>query len=283
METGITIFTPTYNRAHLLNRLFESIKNLSYENFEWLIVDDGSTDETEKLINRFREKSKFKIIYVKQENQGKYMAINNGVKLANKELFFIVDSDDWLPNDSLNRIDEYYKKIKSNEGFAGVAGLKKVMNKNAESISLHENEFITNSLDFRFTYNYSGDVAEVYRTSVLKDYPFPEFKNEKFCTESLVGNRIAQKYNLLFFNQFIYDCEYHEEGLSANYNQLMMKNPKSSLLYYKELLSSWKYDDNELKLKFIKRFINIARNNRYSWFYIIRNLKLGDLIFYFRS
>src|SRR5690606_37404069 len=173
METGITIFTPTYNRAHLLNRLFESIKNLSYENFEWLIVDDGSTDETEKLINRFREKSKFKIIYVKQENQGKYMAINNGVKLANKELFFIVDSDDWLPNDSLNRIDEYYKKIKSNEGFAGVAGLKKVMNKNAESISLHENEFITNSLDFRFTYNYSGDVAEVYRTSVLKDYPFP--------------------------------------------------------------------------------------------------------------
>lgn len=282
METGITIFTPTYNRIYLLNRLYESIRNLNYTNFEWVIVDDGSTDGTENLINRFRENANFKLVYEKQENQGKYIAINNGVKLADKELFFIVDSDDWLPENSLNKIDDYYQKIKLDERFAGVAGLKKVANENIESIALHQNEFVSNSLDFRFLYNYSGDIAEVFRTSILKIFPFPKFKNEKYCKPSLIWNRIAVKYNLLYFNEYIYHSEYQEGGITSQYSNLMLKNPKSSLKFYQELFSFYSFKNNlELKIKFLKHYIDIARNNNYSWIYILKSLKLKNLWLYF--
>ncbi|MFA7470916.1 MAG: glycosyltransferase family 2 protein [Weeksellaceae bacterium] len=282
METGITIFTPTYNRIYLLNRLYESIRNLNYTNFEWVIVDDGSTDGTENLINRFRENANFKLVYEKQENQGKYIAINNGVKLADKELFFIVDSDDWLPENSLNKIDDYYQKIKLDERFAGVAGLKKVANENIENIVLHQNEFVSNSLDFRFLYNYSGDIAEVFRTSILKMFPFPKFKNEKYCKPSLIWNRIAVKYNLLYFNEYIYHSEYQEGGITSQYSNLMLKNPKSSLKFYQELFSFYSFKNNlELKIKFLKHYIDIARNNNYSWIYILKSLKLKNLWLYF--
>ncbi len=282
METGITIFTPTYNRIYLLNRLYESIRNLNYTNFEWVIVDDGSTDGTENLINRFRENANFKLVYEKQENQGKYIAINNGVKLADKELFFIVDSDDWLPENSLNKIDDYYQKIKLDERFAGVAGLKKVANENIENIVLHQNEFVSNSLDFRFLYNYSGDIAEVFRTSILKMFPFPVFKNEKYCKPSLIWNRIAVKYNLLYFNEYIYHSEYQEGGITSQYSNLMLKNPKSSLKFYQELFSFYSFKNNlELKIKFLKHYIDIARNNNYSWIYILKSLKLKNLWLYF--
>ena len=137
----ITVFTPTYNRAHLLERLHESLCKQTFHDFEWVIVDDGSTDGTISLFQRnnnnngnsvdshcptfnsqFSIPNSFKIRYFYQENGGKHRAINRGVKEARGELFLILDSDDSLPPHSLETIDRYYQQIKDDTSFGGVCG-----------------------------------------------------------------------------------------------------------------------------------------------------------------
>jgi glycosyltransferase involved in cell wall biosynthesis len=119
----ITVFTPTYNRAKLLKRLYDSLCVQTFTDIEWLIIDDGSVDNTEKIVNGFIAENKIGIRYIKQRNGGKHRAINHGVREAKGELFFIVDSDDWLPEDSLETINKYYQGIKDDKSFAGISGL----------------------------------------------------------------------------------------------------------------------------------------------------------------
>ena len=120
----ITVFTPTFNRAYCLSSLYKSLCKQVNKNFEWLIVDDGSTDNTELLIKSFMNESEINITYFKQENGGKHRAINKGVSLAKGELFFIVDSDDYLSDNALERVIFHYSNIKDNPLFAGVSGMR---------------------------------------------------------------------------------------------------------------------------------------------------------------
>ncbi len=231
----ITVFTPTYNRAYIIYKLYQSLCQQSNLNFEWLIVDDGSTDDTGNLINSFISEDKIQIRYIKQNNGGKHRAINRGVQLAKGELFFIVDSDDQLPPTSIEQIIKYYSQIKSDLSFAGVCGLKYYFSGEKVGSELPYQILDCNSLDFRYKYKAKGDMAEVFRTSVLKDFPFPEIKNEKFCPEALVWNRIATKYKFRYFNQNIYMCDYLPDGLTAKIVRLRMQSPLASLLCYSEL------------------------------------------------
>ena len=100
----ITVFTPSFNRAHLLSRLYDSLLKQTTNDFEWLIVDDGSTDDTETKVEEFINKGELPIRYYKQQNGGKHRAINTGVQLASGELFFIVDSDDGLVHDCIQKV-----------------------------------------------------------------------------------------------------------------------------------------------------------------------------------
>src|SRR5574344_1570411 len=118
----ITVFTPTYNRGHLLQRLYESLCRQTFKDFEWLIVDDGSTDNTADIVKPFIDGKCIHVRYIKQENGGKHRAINHGVREAKGDLFFIVDSDDTIPNNSLNIIYHQYQAIKRNPIFAGIVG-----------------------------------------------------------------------------------------------------------------------------------------------------------------
>ena len=231
----ITVFTTTYNRAYIIDKLYESLCSQTCPDFEWLIVDDGSTDDTEVLIDSFIAERKINIRYVKQPNGGKHRAINRGVREAKGELFFIVDSDDQLPSDSIAIVSDYYSQVSDDSSFAGVCGLKYYST--GEKVG---GEFIydvldCNSIDFRFKYKLTGDMGEVFRTSVLKEYPFPEIENEKFCPEALVWNRIALKYRLRYFNRNIYLCDYLPDGLTAKIVKIRMNSPLASLLYYSEL------------------------------------------------
>lgn len=121
----ITVFTPLYNRAPLLEDLYKSLLKQNYHSFEWLIVDDGSTDNAEQIIRTFIADSAhtFPIGYIQKENGGKHTAINRGVEEANGELFLILDSDDTLPADSLATIAQYYEQCKGYKDCAGVCGL----------------------------------------------------------------------------------------------------------------------------------------------------------------
>ena len=119
----ITVFTPCYNRAYALQRLFESLQAQGSSDFEWLIVDDGSTDRTDELCRGFARDANFPVRYMRQENSGKHVAINRGAVEARGEWFFIVDSDDFLPPDSIETNERYLAQIETDPGFAGVSGV----------------------------------------------------------------------------------------------------------------------------------------------------------------
>lgn len=236
----LTIFTPAYNRRYRLNALYESLCRQTDKDFEWVIVDDGSTDDTESLVNEFIEENKLDIVFHRQENGGKHRAINKGVSMARGKMFFIVDSDDFLPDNSVERIRYYSEQIMDDDRFGGICGLKCLFNGKivGTDTSLLPNPLDCSSLEYRFKYKVRGDRAEVFKLSVLKDYPFPEIEGEKFCTEALVFNRIAKNYLLRYFPENIYFCEYLPDGLSASSVRIRANNPKAAVLYYKELIKN---------------------------------------------
>ncbi len=263
----ITVFTPTYNRAHLLTRLYESLCQQTYKDFEWIIVDDGSTDQTQSLIKNLELRiktngscgnSEFKglggIRYIRQANGGKHRAINRGVQEARGELFFIVDSDDLLPENALQTVVERWAAVRDDVCIGGVCGLDMTPNGTVIGSGLAKGEQISNSLDIRLKYHVTGDLKEVFRTSVLREFPFPEYESEKFCPEALVWNRIAQQYNLQYFNQPIYIAEYQEGGLTDRIVKVRMQSPMASTTCYQEMVSY----DIPLKEK-IKAAINYWR------------------------
>lgn len=230
----ITVFTPTYNRAKLLPRLYESLCCQTFTDFEWLIVDDGSTDETEQTVQNFIDEDKIIIRYFKQPNGGKHRAINHGVREAGGELFFIVDSDDLLPTDSLTTIQHYWLQVKDNPNFGGVCGFDAYHDGRIIGSGLPSQTLDANNFEIRSTYHVSGDLKEVYRTSVLREFPFPEIQGERFCPEDLLWNRIAQRYKLRYFNHVIYTVEYLPDGLSAQIVKVRMDSPITATMTYQE-------------------------------------------------
>lgn len=224
----ITVFTPTYNRAYSLPRLYESLKEQTFQDFEWVIVDDGSKDNTTEVIKEFIAKRPFfEINYYKIKNGGKHRAINQGIGRAKGMLFFIVDSDDFLPSNALEWVDIVESSIpcENKSDFAGVCGLKCDLSDNIIGKSF-SGEYLDITTLERGKYGISGDRAEVFYTDLLKKYPFPEIDGEKFCTESLVWNLIAHDgYKLRYFNKNIYSCEYLDDGLTYQGWQLYANNP----------------------------------------------------------
>lgn len=265
----ITVFTPTYNRAHLLPRLYESLCRQTFTDFEWVIVDDGSTDGTKDLFHpngngkcflaEIAEKTTdytgltdnkslagnteiaenqipiFPIRYFYQENGGKHRAINRGVKEAKGELFLILDSDDSLPPEALERINLYYQQIREDNSFGGVCGY---MAHHDGTVIGHGNDATildTNSIALRHKYHVQGDMCEVFRTSVLREIPFPEIHGEKFVPEALVWNRIAKKYRLRVFHEVVYYRDYLDGGLTDKIVKIRMNSPVASMMTYAEM------------------------------------------------
>ncbi|WP_238251955.1 glycosyltransferase family 2 protein [Capnocytophaga cynodegmi] len=254
----ITIFTPTYNRANTLTRLYESILKQTNKNFEWLIVDDGSSDNTEKLVNEWIEESKILISYYKQTNGGKHRAINKGTELAKGELFFIVDSDDFLPENSIESICSYYPLLTGN--IVGLAGRRQYPNGKIIGDIFHQDKFVSDHIEKTYVMGLNGDLSEVVKTDILREFKFPDFLGEKFCAESLVWNRIGKKYKIIFTNEVFYYCEYLEGGLSEN----SIKNRRKSPHYAMQLYSELAKDERLPLLIKIRTYINFWRFSFFS-------------------
>ncbi len=235
----ITIFTPTYNRKNLIERLYQSLLQQTQKNFEWLVIDDGGTDNTEQYFSDLLTKQQpFPIRYIKQENGGKHRAINNGVKSASGELFFIVDSDDYLTENAIEKINQWVATLDDSHKWAGVSGLKGY-SKDSVVGQRSEATYVDAKNSERRKYNLLGDKAEVYFTDVLKQRPFPEIPGEKFISEEIVWNAIARDdYFLRWFNEIIYICDYLDGGLTKD-NSKDWKNPQGRLLWAKGQLETF--------------------------------------------
>ncbi len=238
---NITVFTPTYNRAYIIEQLYHSLQRQKYKDFEWLVVDDGSTDYTEELFKRWKaEENSFSIHYYKKVNGGKCSAINYALDLAQGKLFFTVDSDDYLTDDALEKIAKWESLLPESELYCGIAGnigtsLTKTTN------TLFETEYFDGTLLDRYK-NVDGERAMVFYTSIHRKYKYPEFANEKFMTEAVVWNRMAHdEYKMRFYNDIIWIYEYKEDGLTKAGKALFVNNPKGYGLWIKEKIKFMNY------------------------------------------
>ena len=236
-QINLTIFTPAYNRAELLPVLYQSLQQQTDHRFEWLIVDDGSSDHTRELVEGWLEvQNPFPIRYYRQENGGKHTAINRGAAMAHGELFFIVDSDDTLPPHSVETTLRWANTLPADaiETFCGVCGLKAYSAEKAVGESF-DGEWIDCTCLERERCGIRGDKAEVFFTELLRRYPFPVFEGERFVTEAVVWDRMARDgYRLRYFNEITYLCDYLEGGLTNQGMALYFRNPKGYGLYLRQ-------------------------------------------------
>lgn len=230
----ITVFTPSYNRAKLLPALYESLKRQTYKDFEWLVVDDGSTDDTRQVVEGFLKEKAISVRYFYKENGGKHTAINLGVREARGELFFIVDSDDELPADSLHIINTYYQEIADDDRIVGVGGL--ISHRDGSMVTKGMDKTVdASTMEMKYRIKAKGDFSEAYKTAMLRQCPFPEIPGERFCPEILVWNRLTQKRKVRFFPKVIYYRDYLDGGLSDTIVRIRMNSPLLSMMTYQEL------------------------------------------------
>lgn len=234
----LTIFTPSWNRADLLPRLFRSIADQVPANggVEWLVIDDGSTDGTPEILARFASERPDLVRFLRVENGGKHRAINQGLDEALGEMFFVVDSDDYLPAGSVKQVLDWASQVSSDETFAGFGGL--MSDPNGVVIGgahFPKAPIVSDVIDRRQRLGIHGDVAKIVKTEVLQRFRFPDIDGENFVAESIVWNRISETYRFLYFNDVIYVADYQAEGLSAQSVRNRMRNPIGATMLYSEL------------------------------------------------
>lgn len=230
----ITVFTPTYNRAYILENLYRSLQRQTFRDFEWLIVDDGSSDDTGSLVAKWQNESNdFPIRYFYKENGGKHRAINYGVERAAGEMFFNVDSDDYLTDDALEKIAKWESELPQGEKFCGVAGnLGTAPNETPNTY--FDRPYCDASLLDRYNF-IDGERAIVLYTEIQKKYPYPEFEGERFMTEAVAWNRIANDgYKMRFYNDIIWIYEYRNDGLTKAGSSVFINNPRGHGLWLRE-------------------------------------------------
>ena len=221
----VTIFTPTYNRAELLKRLYESLKEQSDKDFEWIIVDDGSKDNTEEVVQGFIKEKSIPIKYLKKENEGKHIAINVGCDMAEGELFFIVDSDDYIPKEAIEEVKRDWKKYRNNTGIAGLVYLKAWKNGNLMGRKFEKDEFISNHVKEYNKGGVWGEKLKILRTEIFRKNKFPKYENEKYVGEHVLWIQVSRKYDLVYINKVLYIAEYLEDGLTMAGRKLRIENP----------------------------------------------------------
>lgn len=230
----ITVFTPTYNRAYIIENLYRSLQRQTVKDFEWLVIDDGSTDNTQELFDKWiSEENAFPIRYYKQRNGGKCRAINRALDLAQGELFFTVDSDDYLTKDALEKVMRWEREIPKEKkycGFAGNLGTSPYITPNR----IFENGMFDGTVLDRYGKAY-GERAMVFYTDIHRKYPYPVFDGENFMTEAVAWNRMAHDgYKMRFYNDIIWVYEYKEDGLTKAGSSVFLNNPKGYGLWLRE-------------------------------------------------
>lgn len=220
-----TVFTPTFNRAELLHRVYESLLQQTFQDFEWLIVDDGSADQTRELVETWQNDSKkrFPIRYIWQENQHKKTAHNWAVQEAKGELFLVFDSDDRCVPDALEKFKMYWQSILEAERFrfSGVCGLCVDESGDLVGDEFPSGEYIdSDSLEIQYRYRVSGEKWGVMRTDVLRQYPF-RTDIPGLVPEGTVWYQIARSYKTRFFNEALRIYCQDQVGLIARQGEVI--------------------------------------------------------------
>ncbi|OIK09375.1 glycosyltransferase [Bacillus sp. MUM 116] len=231
----ITVFTPTYNRAYCLHKCYESLIRQTSKDFIWLIIDDGSTDNTKELVSNWIKENKIEIRYHWQENQGMHGAHNTAYEMMNTELNVCIDSDDYMPEHAIEKIKCFWEK-NGNDKVSGIIGLDASPDKRIIGTKLPSNIKTSTLFDLYYKHGVSGDKKLVYRTELTKKYPYPIFKNEKYVGLAYKYYMLDKQYEMLLINEVLCCVEYLPDGSSLNMFNQYRKNPRGFAFYRKELM-----------------------------------------------
>ncbi len=242
--TTLTVFTPTYNRAYTLHKCYESLKRQTSKDFTWLIIDDGSTDNTKELVQQWIFENEISIRYYYQQNQGMHGAHNTAYELIDTEINVCIDSDDYLTDTAVETIVSFWNENKQSH-IAGIAALDGLSDGNILGDKFPEHLKTSAYWDLYHTHHLKGDKKLIYRTDLIKKNPYPLFEGERYVGLGYKYAKLDDEYELLLLNEIICIVEYMKDGSSLNmFNQYIknprgfsfiriedMKNPRASLIF----------------------------------------------------
>lgn len=221
---SLTVFTPAYNRAHLLPRIYESLKNQTCTDFLWLIIDDGSCDRTRAVVAEFIKENIIEVLYLFQENQGMHGAHNTAYENINTPLNTCIDSDDFMPLDAVEKILKKWKSIENQKKYSGLVGLDADLQGNLIGTTFPKE---TTTLEDFYLHGGTGDKKLVYRTEVMKKYPpYPLFKGEKYVGLGYKYLLADQEFELVTLNEILVLVDYQQGGSSNNMYRQYFNNPQ---------------------------------------------------------
>ena len=220
----ITVLSPAYNKGKTIRRLYNSLLLQTSYNFEWIIINDGSTDDTNTIIKEFNT-TLFPIRYINKDNEGLGATFNRGVALAKGNLLFRVDPDDYLKQNAIESIEKNWPLIENRSDICALVFLSVYENDKLVGYHPFKENKISDFFEYRLVYNAVGDRAEVVKTCVLKENPYPVFKGERICIEGLMWATIADKYKAYYINHPIYYREYNEESITAMGDGMYWRSP----------------------------------------------------------
>lgn len=268
-----TVFTPTYNRAHTLHRVYQSLASQTWTDFEWLVIDDGSTDHTQSLIKSWQKEAGFTIRYLKQENQGKHIAFNRAVIDAQGEFFVPLDSDDACVSNALERFYLLWSEINAieQEKFSGICVNCQDQHGKIVGNFFPKNKMDSNSCEMVYRYRLKGEKWGFHKTAVLKQYPFPNVLNAHFVPESIVWHAIAKQYKIRFVNESL-RIYYQNETMNVSLTHHLgtLSSLRARLEFYIWVLNNdmewfWTNPFAFLKAAFqCVRYSKILKKNYYS-------------------
>lgn len=235
----LSILTATYNRGKYLKKLYDSIKeNLKYnQNCEWIIVDDGSTDDTKTFVKKFKDENIIPIIYYYQKNNGKMSAINEAVKLATGNLIVDCDSDDYFVPDAFQKIEKNANKLLENENLYAMVFLKKENDGKISGNEFKRQGQITSMFDLYFKEDVQGEKIIVFNSKIRKEFFHKLEHNEKFITEARMYYEMDEKYKVIAINNVIEQGSYIDGGYTKNISKTFKESPFGYYMYFKEILS----------------------------------------------
>lgn len=229
----LTVFTPTYNRAHTLPRTYESLCRQDCKDFIWLIIDDGSTDNTADLVRQWQELDNgFEIQYIYKENGGMHTAHNTAYENIDTELNTCIDSDDKLTPGAVRMILDKWERVRD-QGYAGMIGLDADFDNNVIGKGFPEGMAETTVIGY-YSAGGSGDKKLVYRTDIINQYPaYPVFEGEKYISLAYKYRLIDQKYKMAVLDEILCNVEYQPDGSSNNMWRQYLNNPKGFAFWRK--------------------------------------------------
>ena len=234
----LSILTATYNRGNLLKRLYKSILDniLEQMEIEWIIVNDGSTDETEEVIKEFIKENKIEIKYFYQENLGKMAAINVAVKESSGEIIVDCDSDDYFAKNAFKKIYENIGLLFANIELYALCFLKQNEKGEISGKKFKENYLISTLFDLNFKDDVGGEKILVFKSDIRKEFKHEIEFGEKFITEARMYYKMDEKYKLLCINEVIEIGDYLDDGYTKNSRKNLIQNPNGYYNYFKEIL-----------------------------------------------